>query len=431
MATRSRRKGPIDFLIVGAGLAGARAAQALREEGAKGRIVMLGSEVERPYNRPPLSKDFLRGETPKHEIHVHPVDWAEQHDVELRTGTRAERLDTHERTVTLADGEMLRFKRLLLATGSAPRMLPVEGADFENVLYLRTVGDSERIQRAVEGGGRVVMVGGGFIGAEVAASLRQKGLETTVVAREGVLWEQVFGPEIGTAFQRKLERGGVRVINNDMVVRIEGAGRAERVVTQRGETIRCDVVIVGIGATPRLELTEGTSIDVEEGGVVVDRFLRTSARGIYAAGDIARFYSPLYRKQLRVEHWDVADKQGALAGRNMAREATRRAKEREAFEEPPYFFSDLFDLAMEYLGDNRQFQSTVVRGDLEGSAFTGFYLRHRRLVAAVFVNRNEDVEPVKGLITQRLLVDTAMRRRLADPGVDLRSLSEPELAKAA
>ena len=431
MAARTTRRGKIDFLIVGAGVAGERAAQALREEGAKGRIVMVGSEVERPYNRPPLSKDFLRGETPKHDIYVHPFDWAERHDVELRTATFAERLDTRERTVTLADGETLRFKRLLLATGSAPRTLPVPGADLDNVLLLRTVGDSERIQRAAEGAHRVVLVGGGFIGAEVAASLRQKGLETTVVTREPVLWEHIFGPDMAMAFQRKLERGGVRVLNGDTVVRIGGAGRAETVVTERGETLPCDLVVVGIGAEPRLELVEDTSIDVDKGrggkgGIVVDRFLRTTARGIYAAGDIASFYSPLYRKHLRVEHWDVADKQGAVAGRNMAREASRRARQREPFDELPYFFSDLFDLAMEYVGDNERFQSAVVRGDVNGDAFTGFYVRHRKLVAALFINRNEDVEPTKALLQQKLQVDAHVRRELADPRVDLRSLLKSE-----
>jgi 3-phenylpropionate/trans-cinnamate dioxygenase ferredoxin reductase subunit len=416
----------IDFLIVGAGVAGARAAQALREEGAKGRIVMLGAEAERPYNRPPLSKDFLRGETPKHDIYVHPFDWAERHDVELRTSTRAVRLDTGARAVTLEDGETLRFKRLLLATGSAPRTPDLPGADMENVLLLRTVGDSERIQRAAAEARHVVLVGGGFIGAEVAASLRQKGLDTTVVTRDAVLWERVFGPQLAPTFQRKLERGGVRVLNGHTVVRLEGGNRVERVITDRGETIECDLVVAGIGVQPRVEWLEGSSVDVDsDGGVIVDRFLRTSTRGIYAAGDIARFYSPLYRKPLRVEHWDVADKHGTLAGRNMAREATRRARQREAFDEPPYFFSDLFDLAMEYLGDNERFQSMVVRGDAEGDAFTAFYVRRRRLVAALFVNRNEDVEPARALIRRKLLVDARMRQLLADPRTDLTSLQEP------
>src|SRR5687767_3021097 len=289
MAASRASRSKIDFLIVGAGGAGGSAAEALRKEGAKGRIVMVGSEVERPYNRPPLSKDFLRGETPKRDIYLQPSEWAALHDVNLRTSTRAERLDTRARTVTLSDGETLTFKRLLLATGSAPRKLDIPGADLENVLLLRTVGDSERIQRAAAGGRRVVLVGGGFIGGEVGASLRQKGLDVTVVAREPILWEHIFGPELAGTFQRKLEHGGVRVLNEDSVVRIEGATRAERVVTERGHTIECDLVVVGIGADPRLDLLEGTSIDVD-GGVLVDRFLRTNVRGIYAAGDIARFY---------------------------------------------------------------------------------------------------------------------------------------------
>jgi 3-phenylpropionate/trans-cinnamate dioxygenase ferredoxin reductase subunit len=264
-------------------------------------------------------------------------------------------------------------------------------------------------------------VGGGYIGGEVAASLRQKGLEPTVVAREKVLWEHVFVAPVAMAFPRKLEGGGVRVVNGDTVVRIEGQGRAERVVTERGLTIECDAVVGGIGAAPRLELVEGTSIKVDK-GVLVDRFLRTSARGIYAAGDIARFYSPLYGMRLRVEHWDVAEKHGLLAGRNIAREAAGKASTRESFDEPPYFYSDLFDLALEYLGSGRPTDSVVVRGEVEGGSFSAFYVRRGRLMGAAFVNRNEEVEPVKALIQQRLRVDARVRRQLGDPASDLGAL---------
>ncbi|MGH2352256.1 MAG: NAD(P)/FAD-dependent oxidoreductase [Chloroflexota bacterium] len=412
----------VPFLIVGAGLAGGRAAQALREEGAKGRIVLLGAERNRPYNRPPLSKDFLRGETPRDGIFVHPPQWTAEHDVELQTGRPATRLDLAARTVTLQGGEALTFERLLLATGSEPRTLPIPGAEHENVFLLRTVEDSERIRQAAAGKGRAVMIGGGFIGAEVAASLRQMGLETTVIAREAVLWEHLFGAELSGVFQRKLQDRGVEVVTADMAARIEGQGRAERVVTAVGRTVECDLVVVGIGAAPRLQLAEGTPLRVEQ-GLVTDQFLQTSEPGIYAAGDIARFYSPLYERRLRVEHWDVAEKHGLLAGKNLAREAAGHPERRQAFDEPPYFFSDLFDLAMEYLGHNQGHDGLVVRGDPNGPEFTGFYLRGGRLVAALFVNRSGDVDPTRQLIQQRLQVDDRVRRLLADPASDLSALA--------
>jgi 3-phenylpropionate/trans-cinnamate dioxygenase ferredoxin reductase subunit len=412
----------VEFLIVGGGLAGVRAAQALREEGAAGRLVLLAAEQHRPYNRPGLSKDFLRGESTRDALYVHPAGWAEAHDVELRAGVAAEKLDISRRTATLAGGETLRFERLLLATGSRPRTLPIPGVELANVFLLRDIGDAERIKRAAETARRAVMVGGGFIGAEVAASLRQKGLETAVVTREGVLWEHLFGAALADAFQRKLVENGVGVLTGETVARIEGSGRAERVVTTAGRTLACDLVVIGVGAAPRLRLAEGTPLQVD-GGIVTDEYLRTSVPGVYAAGDIASFWSRLYRKHLRVEHWDVADKHGLVAGRNMAREAAGQGAPLEAFDEPPYFFSDLFDLAMEYLGHNEGYDDTVVRGNAGSYEFTGFYLRRGQLVAALSVNRSGDVDPTRRLIQERLTVDGQTRGHLADPAFDLAALA--------
>ena len=413
----------IPFLIVGGGQAGARAAEALREEGATGAIVVLSSDRDRPYNRPPLSKDFLRGETKRDDVFIHPPDWSKEHDVDLRLGATANKLDVGAKTVSLAGGGVLHFERLLLATGSEPRRLPIPGADLDGVFLLRTLEDSARIKQAAEGKRRAVAIGVGFIGAEVAASLKQKGLDTAVVAREHVLWEHLFGAELARAFHRKLEDKGVQIVNRDSIERIEGNGRAQRVVTKGGQTLECDLVVMGVGAAPRLELAEGTPLKVDK-GIVTDQFLQTSEPGIYAAGDIARFYSPLYEKHLRVEHWDVADKHGRLAGKNMALDAAGRGDARVAYDEPPYFFSDLFDLAMEYLGHNEGWDDTVVRGDSKGDKLTGFYLREDRLVAALFVNRNEDVEATKRLIQQRLRVDDRVRRQLSDPKSDLAALAD-------
>jgi 3-phenylpropionate/trans-cinnamate dioxygenase ferredoxin reductase component len=284
------------------------------------------------------------------------------------------------------------------------------------------VGDAEHIRRLAGGAKHAVLVGGGFIGAEVAASLRQMGLETTVVAREPLLWQHLFGAELSAVFQRKLTEKGVAVRNGETAARIEGDRRAERVVTASGRTIECDLVVMGVGAAPRLTLAEGTPLEID-GGLLTDEHLRTSVPGIYAAGDIASFWSPLYGQRLRVEHWDVAEKHGFVAGRNMAREAAGSGASLESFDEPPYFFSDLFDLSMEYLGHNAGYDDVVVRGDPTAQSLTGFYLRGGRLVAGLFVNRNADVDPTRRLIQARLQVDDTVRGHLADPSTDLASLT--------
>jgi 3-phenylpropionate/trans-cinnamate dioxygenase ferredoxin reductase component len=428
--------GRVPFLIVGGGQAGARAAEALRQEGAGGEIVVLSADADRPYNRPPLSKDFLRDETKRDDLFIHPPDWATKHDVRLRTGTTAEALDVRHRTVTLTGGEKIEFERLLLATGSAPRHITIPGADLDGVYLLRTLADAERIKRAAAGKRHAVLIGGGFIGAEVAASLMQIGVTTTVIAREHVLWEHLFGPDVARVFHHKLQSKGVYVAGGDTAAQIAGHGHAQRVITAGGQTLQCDFVVVGIGATPRLKLTQGTPLKVTS-GVVTDEFLQTSEPGIYAAGDIARFYSRLYERHLRVEHWDLADKHGRIAGQNMAREAAGPPHRRTAFDEPPYFFSDLFDLSMEYLGSNEGWDGTVMRGDVNEEKCTTFYLRGGRLVAALSINRNEDVEPAKLLIKRRLQVDPSIRRALADPKTDLAALAktssrrEPNAGKAA
>ena len=418
----AQRSQNIPFLIIGGGLAGAKAAEAIRQEGAKGRIILLSREQERPYHRPPLSKDFLRAETKRDDVFVHPADWAQQHDVELRLGVGVQQLEVAGRNVRLSDGTALGFDRLLLATGASPRPLPVPGADLEGVLLLRTLQDSERIRQAATGKRRAVIIGGGFIGAEVAASLRQMGLETALVGRESVLWEHLFGSRLAPVFQRTLTAHGVEIINADQATHLEGQGRVERVLTKGGRTLECELVVAGVGVTPETGLAEGTPLLVDN-GIVTDEFLQTNQPGIYAAGDVARFYSPLYARRLRVEHWDVAQQHGEIAGKNMAREAAGKGGQRLAFDQPPYFFSDLFDLSMEYLGNNEGSDDIVTRGDPTGRDFSGFYLKEGRLIAALFVNRNPDVEPTRTLIQRRLTVDGRVRRQLADPAVELQSLA--------
>jgi 3-phenylpropionate/trans-cinnamate dioxygenase ferredoxin reductase subunit len=411
----------IPFVIVGGGLASAKAAETIRQEGASGAVVLLSRDVDRPYHRPPLSKDFLRGETKRDDVFVHSEDWAREQHVDIQLGVTVERLDVTNHALTLNDGSTVGFERLLLATGAWPRSLPVPGAGLEGVLQLRTLRDSAAIQQAAQGKRRAVMIGGGFIGAEIAASLRQMGLETAVIARERVLWEHLFGAQLSGVFQRTLADHGVQILNGDEAARIEGAGRVERVVTKAGHTLDGDLVVFGVGASPETKLAEGTSLKVEN-GIVTDQYLQTNAPGIYAAGDVARFYSPLYEQLLRVEHWDVAQQQGEIAGRNLAREAAGNPGARQAVDQPPYFFSDLFDLSMEYLGYNQGWDEIITRGDPAGNEFTGFYLKARRLVAALFIRRNADVEPSRALIQRRLQVDDQIRHALSDPSTDLASM---------
>jgi 3-phenylpropionate/trans-cinnamate dioxygenase ferredoxin reductase subunit len=231
----------------------------------------------------------------------------------------------------------------------------------------------------------------------------------------------MFDAKLAGVFQRTLKAHGVEVVNRDEAIRIEGGRRAERVVTKRDRAFECDLVLAGVGVEPNSGLADGTPLEIDD-GILADECLRTGQAGIYVAGDVARFYSPLYRRRLRVEHWDVAQQHGALAGKNMAREAAGEDGRLEAFDQPPYFFSDLFDLSMEYLGDNHDADDVVARGDPSGQQFTGFYLRAGRLVAALFVNRHDDVEPSRALIQRRLRVDDRVRRRLADPDADLAAL---------
>jgi 3-phenylpropionate/trans-cinnamate dioxygenase ferredoxin reductase subunit len=411
----------IPFVIVGGGLAAAKAAEALREEGADGQIVALAAEPDRPYQRPPLSKDLLRGETPRDDVFVHPADWADAHGVELRLGAVAERLHLGDRSLTVRGADSISFHRLLLATGATPRQLTIPGADLDGVHTLRTLADAERIRAAARGKRRAVMIGGDFIAAEVAAS-RRMGLETTLVTRDALAWSHLFGDTVGGVFQGILADNGVEILNGDEAVRIEGDRHVSRVVTRRGRVLACDLVVAGVGVRPETGLVDATPVRVDD-GVVTDEYLRTSVPGIYAAGDVARYYSSLYGRHPRVEHYEVAEHHGAVAGRNMAREAAGREGEREPFVGPPYFFSDLFDLAMEYLGHNEGWDEVVVRGQLWRRDGTAFYLKKGRLVAALFVNRNQDVDPTRALIRARRQVDEPTRARMADATVDLAALA--------
>jgi 3-phenylpropionate/trans-cinnamate dioxygenase ferredoxin reductase subunit len=403
------------FIVAGAGFAGAKAVETLREEGFEGRLILVGEEPERPYERPPLSKDYLRGDAERDTIYVHPEPFYGDHDVELRLGRRAAELDLGERELVLDDGEWLRYDRLLLATGAEPRRLAIPGADLDGVLYLRSVADCDVLRERLDRGGSVVVVGAGWIGSEVAASARTRGLDVTVVEPQSVPLERVLGPELGAIYRDIHLDHGVRMRLRTGVEAFEGAGAVERVRTSDGDVIECDFVVVGIGVRPRIELAARAGLATGD-GIVADQHLRTSAPDVFAAGDAVSAQHPFYGEPIRVEHWANALEQGPAAARNMlGRE--------QAYERLPYFFSDQYDVGMEYTGYAPTWDRVVFRGDPAAREFIAFWLAGDHVVAGMNVNVWDVVDPIQRLIRERVAVED---RRLADPDVPLDALAHVE-----
>ncbi len=403
------------FAIVGAGLAGAKAAETLREEGFDGRVVLLGAEPERPYERPPLSKDYLRGESERAGAYVHEEGFYAEHDIELRVGERVTGLDAGPGELTLDGGDRLTYDRLLLTTGSEPRRLSIPGADLDGVHLLRTFADSDAIRARLDAGGRLAVIGAGWIGSEVAASARQRGMDVTVIAPEAVPLERMLGPEVGAVYRDLHRDHGVELRMKAAVASFEGDGRVERVRTADGATIDCDAVVVGAGAAPRTELAEAAGLAVEN-GVLVDERLATSAPGVFAAGDLANHLHPALGR-LRVEHWDNALHQGPAAARSMLGSDQPYAR-------TPYFYSDQYDVGMEYAGHAPAWERVVFRGDPASREFIAFWLADGRVLAGMNVNVWDVTEPIQALIASGSRVDVD---RLADPGVALEDLA-PESA---
>jgi 3-phenylpropionate/trans-cinnamate dioxygenase ferredoxin reductase component len=400
------------FVIVGGGLAGAKAAETLRDEGFEGRVVLIGEEEVRPYERPPLSKDRLRGEGEEDAIFVHGEDFYETKSIELRTGTRAARLDVGASEVELEDGERIGFDKLLLATGSTPRRLPVPGADLPGVHLLRTVGDADQLRGSLSPDAQLVVIGAGWIGCEVAASARQIGAEVTMLAPEAVPLERVLGPEVG-ALYRDLHAGhGVSLELGNGVEAIEGSDRVTGVRTSDARVLGADVVVIGVGVTPRTELAEAAGLGVDN-GVLVDDRLRTSAPNVFAAGDIANAEHPILGGRIRVEHWGTALEQGPAAARNMLGQDL-------PYERIPYFFSDQYDVGMEYAGHALTWDRVVFRGDPATMEFMAFWMRGDRVAAGMNVNVWDVNDDVQALVRSGASIDDDALR---DPGVALGDLT--------
>jgi 3-phenylpropionate/trans-cinnamate dioxygenase ferredoxin reductase subunit len=399
------------LVIVGASLAGATAAQTLRDEGFAGPVTLVGEEPSRPYERPPLSKDYLLGKSEREKVFVHPEGWYAEHDVDLRLGVAADRIDRAARSVSLADGSQVGYDALLLTTGSTPRRLSIPGADLDGVLYLRRLEDSERIKAAYAEARRVVIIGAGWIGLETAAAARAAGLDVTVLEQAELPLLRVLGRDVAQVFADLHREHDVDLRFGAQVEALTGAdGRVTGVRLGDGTQLDTDLVLVGVGISPSTSLAADAGLDVDN-GITVDEHLRTSDPHVYAAGDVANAQHPLLGRRLRVEHWANARRQGAVAARSMLGQDV-------VYDRLPYFFSDQYDLGMEYTGyvDPDGFDQVVFRGDVPGREFIAFWVANGRVLAGMNVNVWDVTKPIEELISSGRTVDAG---RLADPAVDL------------
>jgi 3-phenylpropionate/trans-cinnamate dioxygenase ferredoxin reductase component len=405
----------VDFLLIGGGMASAHCAAELRRRGAEGSILLAGREPEPPYERPPLSKEYLRGEAERSDAFVNPPGWYEQNGVELLTGVNAMSLDPAARTAKLQGGEEVVFDKALLATGAMVNILRVEGAENEGIHYLRAFGNSDAIRAEAEAAEHVVLIGGSYIAGEVAASLRAKGVECTMAMIEDVAFSRSFGEDAGRRLQQRLEDHGVTVHGGAELDAFEGDGRVRSVLTKSGLAIECDAVVVGAGVRADAMLAQRAGLEVDD-GIVCDSKLATSAEGIYAAGDCCSYDSVVHGRRLRVEHWDVAMQQGMHAAGNMLGE------DRD-YDVVPYFFSDLADWAsLEYVGPARDWDEEVWRGDREAGEFSVWYLKDGRVAGCLSVSRPEDLAEARRMLADGVDVSGA-REAIADVDTDLASIS--------
>jgi 3-phenylpropionate/trans-cinnamate dioxygenase ferredoxin reductase subunit len=401
----------VEFLLVGGGMASANCANELRKRGAEGEILLVGRESEVPYERPPLSKEYMRGEAERADAYVNPASWYEENDVELLTGRNVTSLDTGQRSAKLQGGDEVRFSKALLATGANVNILHVEGAENEGIHYLRVFGNSDAIREEAEKAEHVVLIGGSYIGSEVAASLTAKGSRCTMMMLEEVALSRTFGEEVGRFFHDVLESHGVQLLGGEQLEAFEGDGRVKAAVTKNGRRVECDVVVVGAGVHPDVMLAERAGLAVEN-GVICDSKLQTSVEGIYAAGDVCSYDSVVHGRRLRIEHWDVALQQGQAAGANLLGEG-------EAYDVVPYFFSDLADWAsLEYVGPAQDWDEVVWRGERDSGEFSAWYLKDGRVAGCLSVERSEDLGRARELLAEGTDV-SADREKIADPDTAL------------
>jgi NADPH-dependent 2,4-dienoyl-CoA reductase/sulfur reductase-like enzyme len=381
-------------LILGGGMVAGYAAKQLVESGLKpGELTILSADSSIPYERPPLSKGFLAGKDTEASILINAEDFYREHEIEIRLGCAVDGVDPARKSVHLRSGEEIGFEKLVVATGARVRTLDIPGRDLAGVYYLRTLEDSKRIRQAGIAK-RAVVIGGGFIAMEVASVLAQKGIATMMVLPDDRIWKRFFTASMSRFFENYYTARGVRFAKNTKVAKLTGAGSAESATLQNGETVACDMVVAGIGVEPVTEPLVTSGIEVKD-GVVVNEYLETNQRDIYAAGDVASYYDVLFGKHRRAEHWDNAVSQGQHCARALSGERT-------PFVHVPYFFSDVFDLSYEFWGDPFGAEEVVESGDLDSSSFSVWWLRQGRLVAAFVMNRpDEEREAAPRLIQSR------------------------------
>ena len=383
----------VDFLLIGGGMASAHCAAELRRRGAEGSILLVGREPEPPYERPPISKEYLRGDAGREDAHVNGGrSWYEENEVELLTGKNVMGLDLETRTAKIQGGEEVAFGKALLGTGAMVNILRVEGAENEGIHYLRAFGNADAIRADAEAAEHVVLVGGSYIGCEVAASLTARGTKCTIVAMEDVALSRTFGEDAGRWFQERLESHGVTFHGGETLSAFEGDGRVRAVVCESGLAVECDTVVVGAGVRPDAMLAQRAGIEVGDGGIVCDSKLQTSVPGIYAAGDCGSYESVVHGRRIHVEHWDVAMQQGTHVAGNMLGDDAD-------YEVIPYFFSDLADWAsLEYVGPAHEWDREVWRGDREGGEFSVWYLQGDRVGGCLSVGRPEELAEARQMI---------------------------------
>ena len=400
------------YVIVGAGIAGGTAAETLRKQGFDGEVHLVGAEPHRPYDRPPLSKEFLSGAKEESKLFFKTEDFYAEQSIELHLGTEAASLDPSSNTVTLSNGESLHYDKLLLATGSQVKRLPIPGSNLDGVHYLRNIEDSKAIAQSMKDAGKVVVVGAGFIGSEVAAVCKTAGLEVTVLEIQSQPMAHILGTEMGAIYANLHTSRGIDLRLGEGISEIRGQTRAQQVITDKGNAIDCDLVVIGVGIAPDTSLAEAAGLDVER-GILIDEHCRTSDPNIFAAGDVANWFHPGLGHRLRVEHWDNALNQGAAAAKSMLGNP-------ETYAPVLYFWSDQYDLNIQYLGHATEWDDIAVRGDPAEEKFSAFYLKDGSVHGALIVNNFRDIRPTRTLIGQKTPVDA---NSLSDTSTNLKQLA--------
>ncbi|HEX4482296.1 MAG TPA: FAD-dependent oxidoreductase [Solirubrobacteraceae bacterium] len=405
----------VDYLLIGGGLAAANCARWLREEGADGSIVLVGREPDPPYNRPECTKGYLRGEEQGEDTFFRPNEWWGEQDVELLLRTSVTAIDFDARTAKLSNKQELEFGKALLATGANVRRLNVDGCHLEQIHYMRTLGNSDAIREGTKDANEIVLIGGSYIGCEVAASLTKLGKHCTIVMQEQFTLQRTFGERAARFFQELLESHGVSVHASDELERFEGDGSVQKVITRGGLELAADAVVIGAGVSPDIQLAQRAGLEIgERGGVRCSSRLESSAPGVFAAGDICEYLSPVHSgEHVRIEHWDVAFNHGKTAALNMLGQDV-------AHTVVPYFYSVFADWGeLEYVGPAYDWDEEIVRGSFERAEFTNWYLKNGVVKAALTWGRSDDLDAARSLISSSKALDEAQRAALADVDADL------------